>query len=143
MVPATDPLSSEAIMSRYKLAGLAFVFLWFFGGGIGHFLATGFFVSIVPPYIPWPLAAVYVSGVFELLGAFGLIPRVTRPWAGLGLFVLILCVTPANLWMWQHPELFPKFPPVLLSLRLVIQVFLLGVVWFSTREPRGGMVAAA
>lgn len=123
-------------MSRTRLAGLAFVFLWFFGGGVGHFVATAFFLSIVPPYIPWPLAAVYVSGVFELLGAFGLLSRATRPWAGLGLFVLILCVTPANLWMWQHPELFPKFPPALLSLRLMIQVFLLGVVWWSTREPR-------
>lgn len=130
-------------MSRYKLAGLALVFLWFFAGGIGHFLATDFFVSIVPPYIPWPLAAVYVSGVFELLGAFGLIPRATRRWAGLGLFVLILCVTPANLWMWQHPELFPKFPPALLGLRLVIQVFLLGVVWFSTREARDGAAVPA
>src|SRR5579859_2089071 len=81
MLPATDPPasvhSSEAFMSRYKLAGLAFVFLWFFAGGIGHFLATGFFLSIVPPYVPWPVAAVYVSGVFELLGAFGLIPRAT------------------------------------------------------------------
>jgi uncharacterized membrane protein len=120
-------------MSRLRFAGLAFVFLWFCTGGIGHFAATGFFLSIVPPYIPWPLAAVYVSGVFELLGAFGLIPRFTRPWAGLGLFLLILCVTPANLWMWQHPELFPKFPPALLGLRLVIQVLLLALVWWSTR----------
>jgi uncharacterized membrane protein len=123
-------------MSKYKFAGLAFVFLWFFGGGIGHFVATGFFVSIVPPYIPWPLAAVYVSGVFELLGAFGLISRVTRPWAGLGLLLLILCVSPANIYMWQHPELFPKFPPALLSLRLVIQVLLLALVWWSTRGER-------
>ncbi len=129
-------------MSRLRFAGLAFVFLWFCGGGIGHFVATEFFVGIVPPYIPWPLAAVYVSGVFELLGAFGLIPRVTRRWAGLGLFLLILCVTPANLWMWQHSELFPKFPPALLGLRLLIQVLLLALVWWSTRpQPVAGQTA--
>jgi uncharacterized membrane protein len=130
-------------MSQYKLAGLAFVFLWFFGGGIGHFVATGFFASIVPPYIPWPLAAVYVSGVFELLGALGLIPRATRPWAGLGLILLILCVTPANVYMWQNPQLFPKVPPALLSLRLVIQVLLLALVWWSTRLVRGPVLASA
>jgi len=130
-------------MSKYKLAGLVFVFLWFFLGGIGHFAATSFFLSIVPPYIPWPLAAVYVSGVFELLGAFGLIPRATRPWAGLGLLLLIVCVTPANLYMWQHPQLFPKFPPALLSLRLVIQVLLLALVWWSTRVERGPALATA
>ncbi|MDB5978652.1 MAG: DoxX family multipass rane protein [Nevskia sp.] len=130
-------------MSKYKRAGLVFVFLWFFGGGIGHFVVTDFFVGIVPPYIPWPLAAVYVSGVFELLGAFGLIPRATRPWAGAGLLLLILCVSPANIYMWQHPELFPKFPPALLGVRLVIQALLIVVVWWSTRVPRGPAPLAA
>lgn len=129
-------------MSRLKAAGLAFVFLWFAGGGIGHFVLTGFFVGIVPPYIPWPLAAVYVSGVFELLGAAGLIPRATRPWAGIGLLLLIVCVTPANVYMWQHPELFPRFPPALLGARLVVQVLLMMCVWWSTRAGRAMSIAA-
>lgn len=120
-------------MSRLQQAGLAFVFLWFLIGGIGHFVATEFFVRIVPPYIPWPLAAVYVSGVFELIGAFALFSARLRPWAGVGLLLLIACVTPANLWMWQHPDLFPQFPPPMLSLRLLIQVLLVAVVWWSTR----------
>jgi uncharacterized membrane protein len=128
-------------MSLSRKAGLAFVFAWFFFGGLGHFFATDFFASIVPPYIPWPLAAVYVSGVFELLGAFGLLSAVTRSWAGSGLFVLILCVTPANLYMWQNPALFPKFPPALLGLRMVIQVLLLALVWWSTRPPRIAVTA--
>jgi len=130
-------------MSKYKLAGLVFVFLWFFGGGIGHFVVTDFFAGIVPPYIPWPLAAVYVSGVFELLGAFGLISPATRPWAGWGLLLLIVCVSPANIYMWQHPELFPKFPPALLGIRLVIQVLLIAVVWWSTRVERAPALASA
>lgn len=130
-------------MSKYKFAGLVFVFLWFFGGGIGHFVLTGFFAGIVPPYIPWPLAAVYVSGVFELLGAFGLISPATRPWAGVGLLLLIVCVSPANLYMWQHPELFPKFPPALLGIRLVIQVLLMMLVWWSTRPQQDSVPVAA
>ncbi len=130
-------------MSKYKFAGLVFVFLWFFGGGIGHFVVTGFFAGIVPPYIPWPLAAVYVSGVFELLGALGLIAAATRPWAGVGLLLLIVCVSPANIYMWQHPELFPKFPPALLGIRLVIQVLLMMVVWWSTRPQHESLPAAA
>ena len=48
---------------------VAFVSAWFLLGGLGHFVFTDFFVGIVPPYVPWPLAAVWVSGVFELLGA--------------------------------------------------------------------------
>ena len=120
-------------MSMLKRAGLGFVFIWFVVGGIGHFIATDFFVRIVPPYMPWPLAAVYICGVFELLGAAALWSPRLRPWAGYGLLLLIVCVTPANLWMWQHPDLFPQFPPPMLSLRLLIQVLLVAVVWWSTR----------
>ena len=36
-------------MSRGKQAGLAVVFLWFFIGGIAHFVATETEMKIVPP----------------------------------------------------------------------------------------------
>ena len=123
-------------MNILKRAGLGFVFLWFLFGGVGHFVATDFFVSIVPPYIPWPRAAVYVSGVFELLGAIGILFARWRSLAGWGLTLLIVCVTPANLYMWQHPDLFPDFPPALLTLRMVIQVLLIACVIWSTRRQR-------
>ncbi|MBF3272180.1 hypothetical protein HKW77_24005, partial [Pseudomonas aeruginosa] len=48
--------------------------------------------------------------------------------AACGLFILTLCVTPANLYMWQHPDLFPSFPPTLLAARLALQAFLLGCI---------------
>lgn len=120
-----------------KIAGLIFVFLWFFSGGIGHFVITDFFTNIVPPYIPYPREVVYLSGVIEILLAFAIWPRRTRAAAGVALIVLICAVSLANIHMWQHPELFPSVPSWALSLRLVIQVFLLWVVWKSTRpEPR-------
>ena len=120
-------------MDSKKLA-LIFVFGWFLVGGIGHFVATKFFVSIVPPYIPWPLAAVYVSAVFELLGAFGVLIPATRRLAGLGLFLLTLSVTPANVHMWLHSDLFPDFPAWTYSVRLAIQVLLLACIWWSTQS---------
>ncbi len=127
-------------MSPYKKAGLAFVFLWFFGGGIGHFVFADFFANIVPPYVPNPMAMVYVSGVFEILGALGLLVAATRRWAGWGLILLTLAVTPANVHMWLHPQQFPEMPYWALSLRLVIQVLLLICIWWSTRpEPPGSL----
>lgn len=123
-------------MNKLKLAGLGFVFCWFFFGGMGHFLGTAFFLSIVPPYIPHPLAMVYLSGVFELIGAISLFSSRWRPAAGWGLVLLTLCVTPANLYMWQHPELFPDFSPAILSVRMVIQVLLIACIIWSTRAPK-------
>ena len=115
-----------------KKIGLGIVFGWFFLGGIGHFVAKDFFVSIVPPYVPFPVAMVYVSGVFEILGALGLLYAPTRRWAGLGLFLLTLTVTPANVHMWMHPEQFPFASPMGLSIRLWVQVALLMCIAWST-----------
>src|ERR1700675_3497217 len=86
--------------------GLGFVFLWFAIGGVAHFAATSTEMRIVPPYIPWPRAIVLVSGVFELLGAAGLLFQRTRRAAGIGLFALTIAVTPAHIYMLQRPDLF-------------------------------------
>ena len=82
------------------------------------------------------MAAVYVSGVFEVLFAIGILIPVTREWSGNLLMLLTLAVTPANVHMWLHPELFPDVSPTLLSVRLVVQVLLLMLIWWSTRTPR-------
>ena len=122
-------------LGRWRIAGIAFAFVWFFLGGIAHFVATQTEMRIVPPYIPWPRAAVLVSGVFELLGAAGLLWGRTRRAAGIGLFVLTLAVTPAHFYMLQHPELF-DVPYWALIVRLPIQVALLALIGWSTAKPR-------
>lgn len=85
----------------------------------------------MPPYVPWPRLAVLSSGVFELLGAAGLVVPSTRRAAGWGLFVLTLAVTPANIYMLQRPELF-GVPLWLLVLRLPMQMALLALILWST-----------
>ena len=114
-----------------KRAALVFVFLWFLIGGIAHFVLTDLEMRIVPPYIPWPRAAVLVSGVFELLGAAGLVWPATRRFAGMGLFALTLAVTPANLYMLERHELF-DLPVWALVLRLPLQLGLLALIAWST-----------
>jgi uncharacterized membrane protein len=113
-----------------KTAGLAFLFLWFLIGGIAHFVATAAEMRIVPPYIPWPRVAVLVSGVFELLGAVGLVYVPTRRAAGVGLFALTIAVTPVHIYMLQQSEQF-DVPYWLLVLRLPLQCALLALIAFA------------
>ena len=123
-------------LSKGKRAGLAVVFLWFLIGGIAHFVLTDTEMRIVPPWIPWPRAAVLASGVFELLGAAGLLWPTTRRAAGWGLFALTLAVTPAHFYMLQRPDLFASVPYWALLARLPLQVALLALIVWCTAPAR-------
>lgn len=64
-----------------------------------HFVVPDRYAAIMPPWIPYPMAMVYVSGVFEILGGAGvLVPR-ARKMAGIGLIALLIAVFPANVQM--------------------------------------------
>ena len=119
--------------SALKLISLTIVFAWFFVGGIAHFTATEFFVAIVPPWFPWKPLAVYVSGVFEILLALLLLWPAGRAQVGLGLILLTLAVTPANIHMYLNPDQFPESSETTYLVRLIVQILLLALIWWSTR----------
>jgi uncharacterized membrane protein len=112
-------------------AAFVLVFLWFAIGGYFHFAATGSEMRIMPPYIPWPRATVLVSGVFELLGAAGILVPAARRAAGVGLLLLTIAVTPANVFMLQNAERF-HIAPWVLEARLAFQVVLMALILWST-----------
>jgi uncharacterized membrane protein len=132
----SDRSVSSSFPVKARLAGIAFVFLWFAIGGVAHFVFTETEMRIVPPWVPWPRAAVLASGVFELLGAAGLLWRPTRRLAGLGLFALTVAVTPAHFYMLQRPDLFASIPHWALVARLLVQVALLALIAWATFAPR-------
>ncbi len=119
---------------RGRVLALVVVFLWFLIGGIAHFVATEAEMRIVPPFVPWPRAVVLATGVFELLGAAGLLWTPTRRGAGFGLFALTMAVTPAHFYMLQRPELF-DLPYWALVLRLPVQVGLLALIVWAGSNP--------
>jgi uncharacterized membrane protein len=109
--------------------------VFFIGAGIGHFTTTDFFVSIVPPYLPAPLALVYVSGVCEITGGLGVLLPATRRAAGIGLVALLIAVFPANLNMAIHPGAFVAqgIPFWSLYARLPLQLAFMAWAWWATR----------
>ncbi len=122
-----------------KIIGLGIVCLFFLIGGIGHFTHTESFVAIMPPYVPFHLEAVYISGVFELLGALGILWKKTRRIAGIGLFVLVLMVTPANIHMYLNAEQFPNFSMTYHYVRFAVQLALLSIIWWSTKPDKNAL----
>lgn len=105
----------------------------FITAGVGHFVATDFFLKIMPPYLPFHLSLVLVSGVIEiLLGILLLVPRYSRL-AAWGIIALLIAVFPANIHVYQHQELFP-LPWFVHLLRLPLQGVLILWAFAYTRR---------
>jgi uncharacterized membrane protein len=111
--------------------GLAVVVLFFGLGGLAHFVFATTEKSIIPPFVPFPDVVNYLTGVFEIAGAIGLlIPRLRRLAAGC-LVLLTVCVTPANVFMLVHADRFPTIPEWVLVARLPLQLVLVLLIAWS------------
>ena len=116
-------------LSRYLLGML------FIAAGINHFWHKAFYLAMMPPYLPYPLELVYISGIAETgLGMLLLFGR-WQVLAGWGIIALCIAVFPANLHMALNPELFPQFSPQGLWLRLPLQVVAIWwALWYTRRQ---------
>src|SRR5262249_24343244 len=102
--------------------------------GVLHFVRPDLYVRIMPPYLPWHLELVYLSGLCEVaLGVLLLVPRTTTA-AAWGLIALLIAVFPANVHMALNAELYPTIRPVLLWLRLPLQGVLIAWAYWFTRK---------
>lgn len=126
----------RAARYAWLIAGLSVVFLWFFLGGIAHFLFTEQFASVVPPYVPYPRAVVLITGVCEVTGALALFFRRLRALAGWALIAFAICVTPVHIEMLAHAERYQSIGTPLLWVRLILQPVLIWVIWMVTKAPR-------
>ena len=121
----------SGLSKKVVLLGLA---IFFINVGVDHFINPDFYLSIMPPALPLHLEAVYISGLFEVLGGVGvLVPRL-RKIAGWGLFALLVAVYPVNIYMALTPQAFPDTPLGALYFRLVLQ-FVFFYWAFSVTRP--------
>jgi uncharacterized membrane protein len=126
--------AATAPRSFWRMLGRVFVMFWFIVGGVGHFVLTRTFTSIVPPYVPFPLEMVYLTGVLEIAGALALLYKRLRHIAGLCLIALTICVTPVHIQMLIEADKYAALGPIVLWARLLFQPVLIWIIWASTRR---------
>jgi uncharacterized membrane protein len=86
-----EKLSSHALKGRIAFS-VAYIVI-----GIIHLISPEKLIYMVPGFLPYPQALVYITGVMEiLLAILLLIPRYQR-WAGWGIIGLLVVVFPANI----------------------------------------------
>lgn len=106
-------------------------------GGVMHFVRPALYLSIVPPWLPAPMALVLISGAFELLGGVGVLVPATRVAAAWGLLALLVAVFPANVQMLLDARRHPVSPlwEAALWARLPLQPLLMWWIWRAAIRP--------
>jgi uncharacterized membrane protein len=104
--------------------------------GTTHFLRPEQYARIVPPPFP-PLASVYASGFFEILGGIGLLIPFVSVAAAWGLVSLFIAVFPANIYLALHNIQIDGIPhsQTLYWVRLPLQAVLIAWAYWYTRQP--------
>jgi uncharacterized membrane protein len=102
--------------------------------GVLHLVTPEAFLWLMPPFLPFPLFLVYVSGVAELLGGLGLLYRAR--FAPYFCVLVLLGVWPANWWfaidVLGQADVWLA---VLAWARLPLQVPLMWWAWRSPKRP--------
>ncbi len=96
--------------------------------GIMHLIKPGFFLKIMPPFIPYHKELVFLSGIAEILLGVGLLFPDTRSMAAIGLVILLIMVFPANIYM-AFGEKFQSISPLIRFGRLPLQYLLIWWAW--------------
>ena len=74
----------------FKLITIYLMSVLYISSGVQHFANTGWFMKIMPPYLPYHKELIYLSGVFEIILGSMLLFEKTRFLAGWGLILLLL-----------------------------------------------------
>ena len=139
LLPYFSPQFNLRFSTRARI-GLTLFFLF---TGIGHFIRTDAMAAMLPPSVPYRVELIYLTGVFELLGAIGVwIPRLMKI-TGVCLILMMLAVLPANIYSAFNRVEFGghEYGPVYLWVRVPFQFFVIVWIYFATELRRRRSVA--
>lgn len=104
--------------------------------GIKHFSDPNFFLKIMPEYLNYHLELVYISGFFEILFGILLIFKKTRFFGAWGVFILLICVFPANIYLYnsEAAQIALDISKSQALIRLPFQILLLILAYWHSNE---------
>ena len=105
--------------------------------GIKHFTNPDWLMPIMPPYLPFHIELIYISGVFEIILGLGLIFKATRYWSAWGLILLLIAVYPANIFLAFNAEAQREMNISHFTaswIRLPLQFIFIGIAYWHSKQ---------
>jgi uncharacterized membrane protein len=110
--------------------------LFFIFTAIGHFIRTEQMAAMMPPDVPFRIGLIYLTGLFELMGAIGVwIPRLTKL-TGVLLILMMVGLLPANIYSAINRIDFGGHGagPAYLLIRIPFQLFAFWWTYLATEQ---------
>lgn len=124
--------TQSSIIKNISLYVMAILYT---AAGVMHFINPGFYLKIMPPYLPWHLELVYISGAIEVFLGMALLIKNLRHLAAWGIILLLLAVFPANFYQFTSGGAGMQVPDWALIMRLLFQIVLIAWAYWHTRKP--------
>ena len=118
-----------------KFAGNLAMFIMLCFTALGHILFTNGMSMMIPSFIPFKTAFVYLTGLTEVILGLALLVPSLRSYAGYALIVFFILILPANIYQAvQHLDLrtgtYTGPGPAYLWFRIPLQIFLIGWIYY-------------
>jgi uncharacterized membrane protein len=120
-------------LSSWREAGRGALVIMFLFTGFSHFSSLKHdFAAMIPAPLPDDLWVIYLTGVFEIAGALGLLIPRTRRLAGICLVLLLVAMFPANVNAIVNEISLGGNAPTPLWVRAPMQLLYMGMVWWTS-----------
>jgi len=120
----------------WKSISLYAMSIFYVLAGANHFRSTDLYLAIMPPFLPYHLELVYLSGAIEIILGLLLLVVKVRKWAAWGIILLIIAIFPANIYHLTSGGAGLGTPIWVLWARLPFQLLFIAWAYWHTRDSR-------
>ena len=121
------------INKNIRLFSIIIMSIFYVSVGVNHFTIPEWFLQIVPPWLPYKLELVYISGFLEIIFGVMLLIPATRFYASWGLILLLIAVYPANIYLAQTNGAAMNTTPLVAWGRLPFQFVFIALAYWHTK----------
>ena len=128
--------SFSKYIQYYKSTAAITLGLMYIAVGIKHFTDPEIFIAITPPFVLFREAAVYFTGIIEIIAGALLLTKKYRKDGGVLIIILLLLVFPANIYLVFSQEAQAVFQGTRTDalIRVPFQIPLILIAYWHSRQ---------